>query len=171
MQMRSFCLILLLFALPVAAAELPVGDWSGTYSFADDDTLQVKYQVVKLVPAQDQSVWAITMTAAEVSIQFSDIKLSDNQLSFHMNPGEEVACLLKPGEGGIYKGECSSLDDSDKSQTIEIFMRPPPAESLVEEAPVSENEQKEDEEKLLPAPVSPAEGSEVTDGPSGDQPT
>ena len=113
-----------LFFLPCSAAELPVGDWSGSYSFADDETLQVKYVVSK--QQQDETAtWQISMLAVGEAFEFSDIKLLTDQLQFRMNPGEEVECLLDEGEGGIYKGECHSVADPTAAQVIKIFMRPP----------------------------------------------
>lgn len=136
-KLVSLSLALMLSALPVWAVELPVGKWSGSYSFADDDPLQVKYQVKKLVSEQDPLLisWKITMNAAGVAIKFSEIQLLENQLSFRMNPGEEVSCLLNSGEGGVYKGKCISVANPETNQMIKIFMRPPAIEVEVPEKP------------------------------------
>ena len=122
----SFSCLLLLLTVPAPAAELQSGEWSGTYAFADDDVLRVKY----LVEAEtDGSKLKITMNAAEVEIIFSDIRRQKKQLNFRMNPGEVVDCLLTLGEGGTYKGECSSVVDPAAAQTIKVFMRPPQVET------------------------------------------
>lgn len=127
--MKILCLGLglILFAMPISAGDLPTGKWSGSYSFAEDDPLQVKYQVDKFGAELEPPVtsWGITMNVAGVAIEFSAIQLTDNQLSFRMNPGEEVACLLTPGEGGVYKGRCGPVSSPDAPQVIKVFMRPP----------------------------------------------
>jgi hypothetical protein len=69
--------------------------------------------------------WAITMNAAGVEIAFREILLKDGQLSFVMNPGEEVFCLFSLGEVGVYKGECSFRVNPGGAQITKVFMRPP----------------------------------------------
>ncbi len=121
------CLVFLALPLPLSAAELLPGEWSGTYRFADDEALPVKYHVERLEAAPDErdSSLTITMNVAGVAIDFCEIRLADDQLSFQMNPGKEVACLLRSADDGSYKGECRSLIDLEDPQIIKVFMRPP----------------------------------------------
>jgi hypothetical protein len=127
----QLCCCLLLSALPLPAAELLPGEWSGTYRFADDEALPVKYHVERLEAEPDErdSSLAISMNVAGVAIEFSKIQLTDKQLSFRMNPGKEVACLLASAADGTYKGECRSLIDPEDPQIIKVFMRPLQTES------------------------------------------
>jgi hypothetical protein len=127
----SLCCLLVLSALPLCACELSAGEWTGTYRFADDEVLKAKYHVEWLGTndlAKSKEL-AITMYVAGVVIKFAKIQLADKQLSFQMNPGEDVACLLELEEDGTYKGECSSLFDQEDPRTIRVFMRPPQNET------------------------------------------
>lgn len=156
MKKLSLFLFVLVLAFPCRGEELPSGKWSGSYCFAEDDPLQVSYQVEKLVSAQQPAVisWKISMNAAGVVIDFKQITLTDGQLGFQMNPGEEVDCLLELGDGGVYKGECRSVSDPDAAQVIKIFMRPPVGAENVDPAAV---------ESAAPLPET-AEPETVPDG-------
>lgn len=125
MRGLSGCFVLLLFVVPGWADELPVGEWTGRYCFAEDDPLQVVYQVEKRELEGERTDWSITMNIAGVAIEFSAVMLQEGALRFLMNPGEEVTCLLNVGEGGIYTGSCRSLVSPEDGQEIRIFMRPP----------------------------------------------
>lgn len=156
-------LTLSLFVGTLTAAELPIGKWTGTYSFAGDESLLVKYRVEMRVSESGQTERAITMDAAGVTIKFNKIQLSDQQLRFQMNPGEEVDCLLKLGEGGTYKGECVSLENLETEQVIKIFMRPP---ETVSDGSLEETAT----ENTISGPDTEATGSppETFDSPAND---
>lgn len=160
MKFLGFFLMLWFFALPCLALELPVGKWSGSYNFSEDEPLQVKYKVEKQV-SEDEPLtvnWKITMIAAGVAIDFSNVQLVEDQLKFRMNPGQEVDCLLKSGEGGVYRGECRSAANPEAAQFIRIFMRPP----------ISADVETEGSETTPESDVAPPEAEAAT---SADQPT
>jgi len=121
---------ILLLAGPSGATELQVGTWTGSYLFSGDEPLQVKLLVKKKLSEQEPPLtnWNITMTVAGVAIDFSKIQLTENQLDFRMDPGEEVDCSLRLGEGGIYTGECRSIATPNAEQVIKLFIRPPVVE-------------------------------------------
>ena len=127
-------LLLLLIPLQISAADLPLGQWNGSYTFADDDSLSVKYQVEQ-VESGETSELQITMLVAGVAIPFQQIQLDDSQLTFRMDPGEEVSCTLFLEDGGVYRGECLSTASPDSEQKISLFMRPPPTDEADAEPP------------------------------------
>ncbi|SHJ04801.1 hypothetical protein SAMN02745165_01404 [Malonomonas rubra DSM 5091] len=133
--MKALALILLLLIpLRISAAELPVGQWNGSYTFADDDSLWVKYRVER-VESGETSELQITMLVAGVEIPFQQIQLNDSQLTFRMDPGEEVSCTLFMDEDGVYRGECLSTTSPDSEQKIMLFMRPPQTDEVDAEQP------------------------------------
>ena len=114
-----------LLAPALAAQELPAGTWTGSITQPDGSSYDVGYEVsdddgalaISLVPPRDSG-------ADDQRLPFEDVRISSESLSFTMNMGMEIKCILEPTPGGAWAGTCTD----DGGLEGQMVMVPPAGE-------------------------------------------
>lgn len=118
--MKKFTLVLLA-ALPLCAVApahaqtLQPGKWTGTVTPpGEQQSIPVTFQVTV-----SGDTTRITVDAGEHgSYPFSDVKLSDQTLTFWFMPGPRVDCALRLGEDGVLQGPCHDTEGGIASMSM-----------------------------------------------------
>jgi len=90
-------------AAPVEAQQLAAGTWTGTMTPPDGEPVPVTYVV-----SHEGGVPSVLMESLEVegTMEFFDVQLEGDQLTFWWDPGVRVECALMRGEDGAFEGPC-----------------------------------------------------------------
>lgn len=109
-------------ATPAAAQELAVGTWTGTMTPPGDQGVDVTYDV----SMTDDDELSIVMSVAMMgeSIEFFDIALDDDELTFWWSPGVRLDCSLARQDDGSFEGVCGDGAGGDGI----LLMVPPEGE-------------------------------------------
>ncbi|HUP89630.1 MAG TPA: hypothetical protein VM100_09775 [Longimicrobiales bacterium] len=100
-----------------AQVKLPVGQWTGTVTPPDGQTVSVTYDVTS-----KNDTTKLTINAGQHgSFEATGIKFDGTTISFSFSPGPQVNCTLKKQEDGSFSGQC--LDDGGTGAAM--VMAPP----------------------------------------------
>ena len=111
--------LVLLLGLPavVAAQQLEPGKWTGTVAPPDGPTSEVNYDVT----VRGDTVAIVVNAPPHGTFRFHDVKLSNNTLTFWLEPGPRVECTLRRREDGAFAGSCKD----PQGGIAQLLMTPP----------------------------------------------
>jgi len=113
----SFFLFLAGNSSIASAQELESGTWTGSVFLPDGQLFDVTYEVVS-----DTDSLSIDIAApAFGKLPFSDIEVTESELTFEFRPGPLVFCVLEWTSGGSYEGTCAP----DGEEEAQMIMSPP----------------------------------------------
>lgn len=96
---------------PAVAQELAVGTWTGTVAPPDELPIDVQYEV----SYDDEGALRIAILPPEgigapPRLEFRDVMLEEETLTFSWTPGTELTCQLLRLDDGSFEGECTDTD-------------------------------------------------------------
>ena len=98
------------------SAELPTGQWTGTVTPPNGDSTPATITV-----GEADGQLRISISLMGLMLDFRDIELTDEGISFTWSPGPDVRCELALQEDRSYAGECTDPEGG----TGYVTMAPP----------------------------------------------
>lgn len=115
---------------PSLADTLHEGEWSGSYTLYNSDTLDVLYDV-QYSDLEENKKISITMIIdiepqSDFTYLLEDVVVDANKIAFKIKkPQETKSCELFAQDNGKYLGQCQSDLDTNGKHLTEILMIPP----------------------------------------------
>ena len=107
---------LLMLPLSAQAQQLQTGTWTGTITPPNTESAQATYNV-----RMSGDTLKITIMTPFGDLDFSDIKVQSDRITFTFIPGTPVNCTLMLREDKSYAGDCV---DSDGDTGVLVMVPP-----------------------------------------------
>ena len=100
--MLSFVVVGFISVNAANAQDLQAGEWTGTIQPPNAETMDITYDV--LVESDSISITIVAPGMGEFAT--TDVRMEDGNLLFAFTPGTPLTCVMKPRDGGKYRGAC-----------------------------------------------------------------